>query len=62
MHISGLDGDTVISKLLTTVTVTLVVFEHPFAVPVTVYVWVDVNVAVTVAPVVELNPVAGLQL
>ena len=32
------------------------------SVPVTVYVVVDVGLAVTVAPVVLLKPVAGLQL
>jgi hypothetical protein len=44
-----------------TVTVTVVVFVHPFpSVPVTVYVVVVVGPAVTVAPVVDDNPVAGL--
>jgi hypothetical protein len=45
-----------------TVTVTVAVFVQPFAlVPVTVYVVVAVGDAVTVAPVVALNPVAGAQ-
>jgi hypothetical protein len=43
-----------------TVTVTVVVPVQPFAVvPVTVYVVVAVGFAVTVAPEVALNPVAG---
>ena len=42
-----------------TVTVTCAVAVHPFLVPVTVYVVVLVGVAVTLAPVVALNPVAG---
>ena len=37
-------------------------FVHPLIVPVTVYVVVIVGVAVTVAPVVALNAVAGLQV
>ena len=46
-----------------TVTVTVVVFEHPAAlVPVTVYVVVPGGLAVTLVPVVALNPVAGDQL
>jgi hypothetical protein len=46
-----------------TVIVTVAVLVHPFpAVPVTVYVVVVVGFAVTVAPVVEDKPVAGLQL
>jgi len=45
-----------------TVTVTVVVFVHPFpSVPVTIYVVVVVGPAVTVVPVVDDNPVAGLQ-
>ena len=44
-----------------TVTVTSAVFVHPFAaVPVTVYVVVDAGLAVTVAPVVDDSPAAGL--
>lgn len=35
---------------------------HPLEVPVTVYVVVEVGFAVTDAPVVLLNPVAGLQM
>ena len=45
-----------------TVTVTVVVPVHPLVVPETVYVVVVVGFAVTVAPVVDDNPVAGLQL
>ena len=45
-----------------TVTVTVVVPVHPFVVPDTVYVVVDVGFAVTTAPVVEDKPVEGLQL
>ena len=45
-----------------TVTVTLVVPVQPDVVPVTVYMVVDAGLAVTVAPVVELRPVAGDQL
>ena len=45
-----------------TVTTTVVVLVHPLAfVPVIVYVVVIVGFAVTVAPVVALNPVAGAQ-
>ena len=36
--------------------------EHPAVVPVTVYVVEEAGVAVTVEPVVELKPVAGVQL
>ena len=43
-----------------TVTVTVAVEVHPAAlVPVIVYVVVDAGFAVTLAPVVALNPVAG---
>jgi hypothetical protein len=46
-----------------TVTTTVVVFVHPFpSVPVTVYVVVVAGPAVTVAPVVDDNPVAGLHV
>jgi len=46
-----------------TFTVTLVVVEHPAAeVPVTAYIVVAVGLALTVAPVVVLNPVEGDQL
>jgi hypothetical protein len=46
-----------------TFTVTVVVLLHPPAVdPVTVYVVVLVGEAVTVAPVVEERPDAGLQV
>ena len=44
------------------VTVTCAVAVHPSASPVTVYVRVDAGVAVTVAPAVELNPVAGVHV
>ena len=44
-----------------TLTVTDVVFVHPFpSVPITVYVVVVVGPAVTVAPVVDDKPMAGL--
>jgi hypothetical protein len=42
-----------------TVTVTCPVAVHPFEVPVTVYIVVEVGLAVTGEPMVELNPVAG---
>jgi hypothetical protein len=43
-----------------TVTVTCVDDVHPFtSVPVTVYVEVEVGLAVTLVPVVALSPVAG---
>ena len=43
-----------------TVMVTVFVFEQPLAsVPVMVYVWVEVGVAITVAPVVSFKPVPG---
>ena len=46
-----------------TVTITVCVFTHPLElVPVTVYVFVEVGFAVTVAPVVTLNPVEGAQV
>jgi hypothetical protein len=46
-----------------TVTVTVVVDEQPDpSIPVTVYVVVVAGFAVTVAPVVALRPVAGLQV
>ena len=46
-----------------TVTVTVSVSVQPFAdVPVTVYTVVIVGDALTAAPIVEDNPVAGLQL
>lgn len=44
------------------VTVTCAVAVHPFDVPVTVYVMVEVGDAVTDEPVVLLSPVAGLQV
>lgn len=46
-----------------TVTVTEAVLVHPLpSVPVTVYVVVIAGLAVTLAPVVADNPVAGLQV
>ena len=46
-----------------TVRVTVLLLVHPFAsVAITVYVVVDVGLAVTLAPVVVFNPVEGLQL
>jgi len=45
-----------------TVTVTVAVPEHPFAVPVTVYVVVVAGEAVGLGAVVLLSPVAGNQL
>ena len=53
----GVDGS------VFTVIVEVAVAEHPFAsVPVTVYVLVEVGVAITLLPVVEDNSVEGLQL
>ena len=49
--------------LLITVTVVVPVLTQPFAlVPVTVYEVVEAGLAFTFAPVVALNPVAGLQV
>ena len=45
-----------------TVTVAVVVLVHPPVVPVMVYVVVVAGLAVTLDPVVALNPVAGLQV
>jgi uncharacterized membrane protein YgaE (UPF0421/DUF939 family) len=45
-----------------TVTVTVPLLVQPAVVPVTVYVVVLAGLAVTVAPVVEDNPVAGDQV
>ena len=45
-----------------TVTVTFTVSSQVPLVPITLYVVVVVGAAVTIAPVVPLNPVAGLQL
>jgi hypothetical protein len=42
-----------------TVITTVAILEQVPVVPVTVYVVVEVGVAVTVAPVVALNPAAG---
>ena len=55
-----MSGETVTTGIGFTVTVTCAVAVHPFASAVTVYVVVEVGVAVTLAPVVALNPVAGL--
>ena len=58
-----IDGElTVITGGGLMVTVTCAVAVHPLDVPVTVYVVVEVGVAVTDAPVVLLNPVAGLHV
>lgn len=55
-------GETVRVMVLT-VTVPWAVAVHPFAsVPVTVYVMVEVGLAVTEEPVVALNPVAGVHV
>ena len=56
------DGDIVIVGNGLTVTVTCAVLVHVPLVPVIVYVVVVVGFAVTVFPVVALNPAAGLQL
>jgi hypothetical protein len=53
-------GETVTTGTGFTVTVTCAVAVQPSASPVTVYVVVEFGVAVTVEPVAELNPVAGL--
>ena len=45
-----------------TVTVTCALAVHPFKVPVTVYVNVETGDAVTVEPVVLLNPVEGVHV
>ncbi len=46
-----------------TVTEALFVLIHPFiSVPITVYVWVEVGLAVTEVPVVEDKPVDGDQV
>jgi len=52
-------GGTVMTGSGLTVTVTCAVCVHPLRVPVTVYVVVVVGLAVTLAPVVLLNPVGG---
>ena len=63
LHIVADEGVTVIVGCGFTVTVVVAVFVHPFpSVPVTVYVVVVVGFAVTVAPVGEDKPVAGLQV
>jgi hypothetical protein len=55
-------GETVTTGTGFTVTVTCAVAVQPSASPVTVYVVVEAGVAVTVEPVVELNPVEGLHV
>jgi hypothetical protein len=55
-------GGTVTTGEGLTVTVTCVEAVHPFKSPTTVYVAVEVGLAVTEEPVVALNPVAGLQV
>ena len=57
-QIVALEGVTLISKLVETVTVTVVSAVHVPLVPVTVYVVVVAGDAATVVPVVPLNPVA----
>lgn len=54
--------DAVTTGIGLTVTVVVAVLEQAPFVPVTVYVVVVVGLAVTVAPVVADNPVAGDQL
>jgi hypothetical protein len=63
-HTDVLVGDTVTVGLLVTVTVTVLVDEQDVElfVPVTVYVVVVLGDAVGEAQVVQLKPVAGLQL
>jgi hypothetical protein len=62
-HIPGEGGVTVNVGVGVTVTVTVVESGQPLAlVPITVYVVVVAGVAVTEAPVVELNPVGGLHV
>jgi hypothetical protein len=60
LHI--VEGATVIVGWLAIVTVTCAVAVHPSASPVTVYVIVEEGLAVTVAPLVLLKEVAGLQV
>jgi hypothetical protein len=56
-------GDTVTVGLGCTITSTVVVLVHPVKlVPVTVYIVVTAGLAVTVAPVVDDRPAAGLQV
>ena len=59
LQIVGEAGETVTVGNGVTVTVTVCVPLHPLAVPVAVYVVVEDGLAVTVAPVVALNPPAG---
>ncbi len=56
------DGLTVTVGVGLTVTTTVAILEQLPLLPVTVYEVVTVGDAVTLAAVVELNPVAGLQL
>ena len=62
VQIEGAEGVTVTVGNALTVTVTVLVFTHPVVVlvPVTVYVVVVVGFALTAAPVVALNAVAGV--
>ena len=60
LHILAAPEETVTVGNVFTVTATVFVFTHPFAlVPVTVYVVVTVGLATTVAPVLALNPLVG---
>lgn len=61
-HTVAGDGTTVTVGVGFTVMVTEAVELHVPEVPVIVYVVVTVGLAVTLAPVVVLNPVAGAQL
>jgi hypothetical protein len=61
MQIEGDKGLTVMTGSGLTVTVTLVLLEHPLlSVPVTIYVAVVEGSATTDVPTPEDNPVAGL--
>jgi hypothetical protein len=63
LQMEGAEGVLVTVGRGFTVTVTVVVLVQPAALtPVTVYVVVAVGEAVTAAPVVALNPVAGDQV
>ena len=62
VHMLATAGVTVTVGVGFTVTTTVASLEQLPLVPVTVYDVVTVGLAVTVAPTVALNPVAGLQL
>jgi hypothetical protein len=57
----AVDGLTLIETLLVTTTVAIAVSEQPLVVPVTVYEILESGVAVTVAALVLLSAVAGIQ-